>query len=68
MVDCAVRYASHDSIQLKRNEFNNPELVKMVAAFLHASEKEVQSRIYIPLENIYLDSTFEMIAQYKFLR
>lgn len=68
MVDLAVRHASHDSIQLKRNAFKDPALVKMVAAFLHASEKEVRSRIYIPLENIYLDSSFAMTAQYKFLR
>ena len=68
MVDKALRYATRDSIRLRRNEFKNPELVKMVANFLHASEKEVQSRIYIPIENIYLDPSFEMIAQYKFSR
>lgn len=68
MVDKALRAATKDSIRLKRNEFRDPQLVKLVAAFLHASEKEVRSRIYIPIENIYLDPSFEMIAQYKFLR
>jgi len=67
MIDDCLRYATHDSLYLKRNEFKDPRLVKRVGRYLKADTTVVRSRLYIPIENIYLHPACKIIAQYKFL-
>lgn len=66
MLDKALGFATSDSVRLKQNAFRDHGLVKKVAGYLKAEEKVVQSRMYIPIENIYLHSACEMVKQYKF--
>ena len=66
MLDKALGYATNDSLRLKQNAFRDHGLVKKVAGYLRAEEKVVQSRMYIPIENIYLHDACNMIKQYKF--
>ena len=66
MLDKAIGHATADSIRLKQNAFRDHGLVKKVAGYLKAEEKVVQSRMYIPIENIYLHPSCEMIKQFKF--
>jgi len=66
MIDESLRFVTHDSISLKRNAFRDSNLVKKVSGYLKASQKVVQSRLYIPIENIYLHPAFKLIGRYKF--
>jgi hypothetical protein len=67
MIDDCLRFATHDSLYLKRNEFKDPRLVKRVGGYLKADTNVVRSRLYIPIENIYLHPDCKIIAQYKFI-
>jgi len=67
MIDDCIRFATHDSLNLKRNEFRNPQLVKKVSGYLKADTDVVRLRSYIPIENIYLHPACKMVAQYKFV-
>jgi len=67
MIDDCIRIASDDSLSLKRNEFKDPRLVKRVGGYLRADTSIVRSRLYIPIENIYLHPACKIIAQYKFV-
>ena len=64
--DC-IRFASHDSLYLKRNQLKNPLLVKKVSSYLKLDTILVRSNLYIPIENIYSHPACKMVAQYKFL-
>ena len=66
MLDKALGFATSDSVRLKQNAFADHGMVKKVAGYLKAEEKVVQSRMYIPIENIYLHPECEIIKQYKF--
>lgn len=67
MIDDCLRYVTHDSLYLKRNEFKDPRLVKRVGGYLKADTNVVRSRLYIPIENIYLHPACKIIAQYKYV-
>jgi hypothetical protein len=67
MIDDCIRFVSHDTLSLKRNEFKDPRLVKKVGHYLKADTAIVRSRLYIPIENIYLHPAFTMVKQYKFV-
>jgi hypothetical protein len=66
MIDDGIRYVTHDSISLKRNQFKDPKVVKKVGGYLKADSTVVWSRLYIPIENIYLHPACKIIGQYKF--
>lgn len=66
MVDGALRYATQNAIALKRNAFKNDSVIRRVARYLHTDEKIVRTGLYIPIDNIYLDSSCTIVAQYKF--
>jgi len=67
MIDDCLRYATHDSLFLKRNEFKDPRLVRRVGGYLRADTNIVRKRLYIPIENIYLHPDCKIIGQYKFI-
>jgi hypothetical protein len=67
MIDDCIRYVTADSISLKKNEFKDPRLVKKVGGYLRADTNVVKSRLYIPIDNIYLHPECKIIAQYKFI-
>src|SRR5206468_1968823 len=67
MIDDCLRFATKDSLYLKRNDFKDPRLVKRVGRYLKADTNVVRSRLYIPIENIYLHPACKIIAQYKFV-
>ena len=67
MIDDCIRFATNDSIFLKRNAFKNSRLVRKVGGYLKADTNIVRSRLYIPIENIYLHPACTIVAQYKFV-
>jgi hypothetical protein len=67
MIDDCIRYVTRDSLFLQRNEFKDPRLVKKVGGYLRADTSIVWSRLYIPIENIYLHPSFGMVRRYKFI-
>jgi len=67
MIDDCLRFATHDSLYLKRNKLRNPRLVRRVGGYLRLDTNTVRRTLYIPIENIYLHPACKIIAQYKFL-
>jgi Permuted papain-like amidase enzyme, YaeF/YiiX, C92 family len=67
MIDDCIRYATNDSISLKKNEFRDPRLVRKVGGYLRADTNIVRSRLYIPIENIYLHPACSIVGQFKFV-
>jgi hypothetical protein len=67
LIDDALRFVSHDSLSLKRNAFKDSRLVKKVGGYLRADTNIVKSRLYIPIDNIYLHPSCKIIDQYKFV-
>ena len=67
MIDDCLRFATHDSLYLKRNKLSNPRLVRRVGGYLRIDTNTVRRTLYIPIDNIYLHPSCKIIAQYKFL-
>jgi len=67
LIDDALRFVSQDSLSLKRNAFKDSRLVKKVGGYLRADTNIVKSRLYIPIDNIYLHPSCKIIDQYKFV-
>jgi hypothetical protein len=67
MLDDGLRYATDGVVSLKRNAFKDSRLVKKVGSYLKADTNIVRSRLYIPIENIYLHPSCKIIKQYKFV-
>jgi len=67
LIDDALRFVSQDSLSLKRNAFKDSRLVKKVGGYLRADTNIVKSRLYIPIDNIYLHPACKIIDQYKFV-
>ena len=67
MIDDGLRYVTHDTISLRRNAFKDSRLVKKVGGYLRADTNIVKSRLYIPIENIYLHPSCKIIDQFKFV-
>ena len=67
MIDDALRFVTRDTLSLKRNAFKNSQLVKKVGGYLRADTNIVKSRLYIPIENIYLHPSCKIVHQYKFV-
>jgi hypothetical protein len=68
MIDDCIRRVTHDSLFLKRNKLRDPRLVKKAVGYLKADTSVVRSRLYIPIENIYLHPACKIIGRYKFVR
>ena len=67
LIDDALRFVTEDTLSLKRNAFKDPRLVKKVGGYLKADTNIVRSRLYIPIENIYLHPSCKITKQYKFV-
>ncbi len=66
MIDDALRAVTNDSIALKRNNLTDSTLIRKVSNYLRMDVNHIKAAKFIPIENIHLNNSFEMISNFKF--